>query len=161
MNAVLNQRRFLCSGAWLMPKPTAGLSMENKCLLRSQQQMAHLYHILSPWDPQSICGRQGRKTVRDRGQGGPPWQGHCTHEFTAAGAVCTSLTRGQLCQHCSLERRMGSRAPHPGEGAFDNVWLLGKEETVFFKGMAPGRLTLLWWVVQHQSKNWAWWVIKI
>lgn len=87
-----------------------------------------------------------RKAVTEKRQHeNKPAHSHLLHVLltpTLTGQRITGITQDQASQHPSTEQ--GSRAP-----PLCGQWIAapGKAEPVLFRSVAPGRLTLLQWVV--------------
>lgn len=91
---------------------------------------------------------ENRKIARARVQGGMlrnsifwTWYGCCIREFTIAMLAWTWSSRSA--SPCGLDRSTGG--PIPTWGAPGTWWLPGEGESIFFRGVASGKLLLLQW----------------
>lgn len=118
-----------------------GTSVPHPCLLKFRDR----------------CRRGDRMVVRVRGLGGLEWdrQDHCTWSYVSYGCLYKIEPVNVWVWR---EGRLMSPSPNPCSwGATDNCWLLVEGGLVFFKDVAPGRLTRVWamvpylWVYGQQS----------
>lgn len=94
---------------WLMKMLTIGQSIQNKCQCLATKRC--LYHALHP-RLRNHQGKEGRKTIKARDQGGPDWNSTLWYGMNHKSVVAyTRLAQDQASQHSNTVERGSHEAP--------------------------------------------------
>lgn len=131
-----------------MNTETHSWSNHRPWLLRVWPQMGHLCHIL-PLRAQGTFQKREQKICKSQRSGKMEVNGvDRTTALLSAQQHLWLPERGQLVNPPAWMEK-GHTSPAPGWGAADHPWQVWRENLLFFRVVAPGRLSLLPWMASY------------